>query len=141
MASILVPVDGSEPADRAVRYVVGLAGELRERPEIELLNVQYPVRGDVSMFVGSRQVEDYHREEGMKALEKARALLDAAGLVYHVHIGVGEPAEVISQFENKTGCRQICMGTRGLGKVGGLLLGSVAQKVIQLSGVPVVLVK
>ncbi|MCJ9712965.1 universal stress protein, partial [Bordetella hinzii] len=38
-------------------------------------------------------------------------------------------------------CDRIVMGTRGLGAVGGLVLGSVAQKVIHLSPVPVTLVK
>jgi nucleotide-binding universal stress UspA family protein len=39
------------------------------------------------------------------------------------------------------GCAQIVMGTRGLGTVSGMLLGSVATKVIHLADVPVVLLK
>jgi nucleotide-binding universal stress UspA family protein len=48
---------------------------------------------------------------------------------------------MIAQYAKEKGCDQIVMGTRGLGTVQGLLLGSVATKVIHLANVPVMLVK
>ena len=77
----------------------------------------------------------------MAALKKAMQKLDAAKVKYHYHIGVGEEAEVICQYAKEKGCDQIFMGTRGLGSVSDLVLGSVATKVIHLSPVPVLLVK
>jgi YjbE family integral membrane protein len=138
---VLVPVDGSETAERAVRHVIEVSRELGRVPFVELLNVQHPVHGDVSRFVGAQQVEDYHREEGRKALAGARALLDAAQLPYASHVEVGDPAEMIMRHERSSGASRIVMGTRGAGGLGQLLLGSVAQKVIQLCSAPVTLVK
>ena len=67
--------------------------------------------------------------------------LDAARVKYHYHIGVGEESETIVKYAREKGCDQIFMGTRGLGSISGLLLGSVATKVIHLSPVPVLLAK
>jgi nucleotide-binding universal stress UspA family protein len=54
---------------------------------------------------------------------------------------IGNPAEVIVAFARHRKCGEIVMGNSGLGGVAGLLLGSVARKVIFLARIPVVLVK
>jgi nucleotide-binding universal stress UspA family protein len=142
MAKLLVPVDGSENSLRAVDFVIKKAGWYREPVEIHLLNVQPPiVSGNVTMFISQDQLNDYYQEEGLKALEPARAKLDGAQVPYQHHILVGDPAEMIARFARERGCDQILMGTRGLGAIGSLLLGSVATKVIHLADVPVLLVK
>jgi nucleotide-binding universal stress UspA family protein len=109
--------------------------------DIHLLNVQREVSGDVSRFVDKESVQDYHREKSQQALERARKLLDAAGVKYSVHMLVGKPWEVISDYAAATGRDLIVMGTRGLGSYTGGMLGSVAQGVAQRSPVPVLLVK
>ena len=43
MLKILALVDGSECANRAVRYVIDLSAACKEAPDIHLLNVQAPV--------------------------------------------------------------------------------------------------
>ena len=137
----LIPVDDSENALRAVDYVIKASGNSAAKPEILLVNVQRPLSGDVSTFVNSDVLHDFHREQGNKALASARARLDAAGAPYTHHILLGEPAVMICQFAKANACTQIVMGSRGLGSVTGMLLGSVATKVAHLGEVPVVLVK
>ena len=143
MNCLLVPIDGSENSLRVVQRLVekGLLYGVPGQAEVHLLNVQHPFTGNVGMFISQEQMRNAHQEEGIKALAEARQLLDRAGVKYSTHIGVGDPAEVIAQYAKEQGCAQIMMGTRGLGRVAGLLLGSVAQKVIHLSEVPVLLVK
>jgi nucleotide-binding universal stress UspA family protein len=77
----------------------------------------------------------------MKELSAARALLDIAGINCHYHIAVGTPHEVIMQYADEIGCDQIVMGPRGLGAVKSILLGSVASKIIELSTIPVLLIR
>ena len=57
------------------------------------------------------------------------------------HIGIGEPAHVIAHYANEKAIDQIVMGTRGLGSVAGLVMGSVTTKVLSLTDVPVLLIK
>lgn len=135
---VLLPVDGSEPSTRATAHVLDLAA--RGLPvEIHLLNVQPAVRGVVGSLVPHAEVEDYHRDEGMKALDACRALAAAAGLTAHCHVSVGDPGPTVLAFVETLACDQVVMGTRGLGAVGGLVLGSVAQHVVTHSQVPVTL--
>ena len=57
------------------------------------------------------------------------------------HIGVGEIGETVARYVKEFSAQQIAMGTRGLGPVAGMLLGSVTTKVVQAVNVPIVLVK
>lgn len=137
---ILVPMDGSDCALRAIEHLLGNyapGGGL----QLELLNVQPPLSGDVSMFFDEARIAAYHREEGEKALARARERLERAGVAYTHHIKIGEAAEVIARSAEESGCDQIVMGTHGRGTIAGLMLGSVATKVLHLAPCPVVLVK
>lgn len=141
MLRILVAVDGSESSDRAVSHLLRKLGWYKESPEIHLLNVQASLPADVSRFISPEQLEGFHRERGEEALASARAVLDAAKIRYVTHIGIGEPAHVVSHYAKEKAIDQIVMGTRGLGTVGGLVMGSVTTKVLSLTDVPVLLIK
>ena len=143
MLKFMVAVDGSAPSNRAVDHLVKHLGMLRKTAEVHVLNVQHPIPYGrrVSAVVGREKIARFHREEGMTALRTVMRKLDAAGIKYHRHIGVGAEAETICEFARRKRCDQIFMGTRGLGRMSNLLLGSVATKVIHLARVPVVLVK
>ena len=143
MLTFLVPVDGSESSSRAVDHLIAKLGWFKDGTEIHLLNVQHPIPygNRVSSVVGHDKIAQYHKEEGMAALKTAMQKLDTAMITYHHHIGVGDEADIISKYAKEKGCDQIIMGTRGMGTVSNLVLGSVATKVIHLSPVPVLLVK
>ena len=142
MLKLLVATDGSDNANRVIDHVIKQAGRCAEPVEVHLLNVQPPLVGvNVKLFISREDLNDYYHDEGMVALKSAREKLDAAGIKYAFHIGVGDPAEVIAQYAGDNQCEQIVMGTRGLGTVSNLVLGSVATKVIHLAKVPVLLVK
>jgi len=141
MLKMLLPVDGSDACSKAIARFIPILGWYKEMPAIHLLNVQYPLHGDISMFVNEENIKQYHQEEGLKDLVQVRELLDTANVAYQYHILVGEPAETIMQFARAQQCDQIVIGPRGLGLVTGMLLGSIASKLIHLSDIPVLLVK
>lgn len=139
---ILIPVDGSDHALHAVDHVIKSTGALKDTPQVLLLNVQWNVaKGNVKLFIDQETIKDYHREQGMAALQSARATLDAAGLPYQYHISVGSPAEAIAQYAREQAVDQIVMGRQGEGGLKSLLLGSVVGKVLHLADCPVLLVR
>lgn len=142
MFKALLPVDGSDHSLSAVRHAIKLHRN-KELSEIYLLNVQPPVRGDVTAFVPQVVVDDYHIEEGDKALAKARQLLDEAGVPYKKHIHVGNPAHVIAHMAKDLRCDQVIMGTHGFGTVTQILMGSVSHEAIHQMDpkIPVTLIK
>ena len=140
MLKVLVPADGSDASQRAVDHLIGTP-QYKDDAEIHLINVQPPLPGRAAAAVGHTNVEDYHREEGLKALKVVQERLNAAGVKYHCHIAVGDPAKVIVHYAKEHGIDQVVMGTHGRGAVASALMGSVARQVLASSPVPVVLVK
>jgi len=139
MLKTLIPVDGSPNSDRAVGFLIKLAGNSKEPLEVHLLNVQHPFPGTIKGV--AEQARQYHHEEGMKAMASASKLLDDAKIKYTYHIGVGEVGEIVAHFVNDLKCEQVVMGTRGMSSVANMVLGSSATKVLHLVDVPVLLVK
>ena len=141
MQKILLPVDGSDNSNQSVVNFIQQLNWYKERPEIHLLNIQSPLDGNVSLFINQADIKQYHQEEGLKCLQNARALLDKAEIAYQFHITLGDAAAMIVQFATEKQFDLIVLGSRGQGTVKSLLLGSVANKVMQLSPIPVLLVK
>lgn len=140
--NILLPVDGSPCSERAVDYLVRYGAALREMPGVHLLHVHPPIPiGRIQAHVGQATLEAYYREESEARLLAARGRLDAAGLAYTPHIHVGVPAETIAKVAGELGCELIVMGTHGHGLVAGLVMGSVAARVLHLAACPVLMVK
>ncbi len=141
MYNILIPVDGSASSERAVRHVVELA-KLVGPMQAHLVNVQPAVTAwEVKRFLREEEINGLHESLSEEATQAACAILDAAGIPYQRHHRVGEVAETIAELADSSGCNQIVMGTRGMGSVEGLLLGSTSTKVLHLVHVPVTLVK
>jgi nucleotide-binding universal stress UspA family protein len=142
MRSILVAVDGSETSLRVVEQVIEDMGHFKEPVQVHLLNVQPTLGGvNVKLFIGKDELAAYYQEQGAAALQAARDRLQAAGIAHLHHIGVGDPAQVVVDYAKNKHCGRIYMGSRGLGSMKGMILGSVATKVIHLGTVPIVLVK
>lgn len=138
MHKVLIAADGSDHAARAAEFVVELAKVARL--ETVLVNVQ-PQPDFRSLALNREAILRAEREDATAAMAPAKQRLEAAQLPVTVRIEHGEPAQTIVRVAEETGCDHIVMGTRGLGSLAGLMLGSVATKVLHLAHVPVTLVK
>ena len=143
MLKFLIPVDGSEPSEQAVKELLRYLSWIEPEVEIHLLNVQpaVPYGRRVSSMVGHSRLKAYQQEDGLAALKPARTLLDKAGVPYKYSIGAGDAADAIIRYANEQRCDQILMATQGMGSLAGLVMGSVATKVVHLSPVPVLLMR
>lgn len=139
---ILIPLDGSASALRALDYVINHIDTFSVPPVLLLLNVQWKVAtGNVKLFINQDTINDYYREQGLNELQAARDALDAAKLPYQYHISIGTPAESIAQYAREQGVEQVVMSRQGQGGLQQLLLGSVVSKVLHLVDCPVLLIK
>ena len=141
MKKVIIPVDGSEPSKRAVQYVIDLVrGGLRV--EIELVNVRVPIDSAyLQRFITREALQDWYRDEGESELKTATALLDRAELPYRKQIVTGPVAQTIAHHAKRVGADSIVMGTRGMGSIGNLVLGSVATGVVHETELPVTLIR
>ncbi|MFA7669017.1 MAG: universal stress protein [Burkholderiaceae bacterium] len=141
MKTILLPVDGSENSSRAVQRAIEI---VKDSSDARLLVVTaYPpiVSGNVKSFFSAEDIQSFYQDEGNKALEPARAILDKAGIAYDAKVLVGPVAQTIADYAKKNQADTMIMGTRGLGTVTGMGLGSITTKVLSLVDIPVLLVK
>ena len=136
---ILVAVDGSKSALKAVQALIDHADWYAAKPQVELLAVHLPV--PKVGHINKAQLERYYNEEGESMLAAAKKKLDAAGVPYQARVLVGPVAETIVRHAKSTRCELIYIGTRGMSEIGKALLGSTATKVLHISDVPVLLVK
>jgi nucleotide-binding universal stress UspA family protein len=144
MVKVLLPVDGSRHALAATRRLIHDADWFKDPIDVELVTVQgrMPRVSGLSRAVLSQAaIARHYREQGEKALASSKRLLSKAGIHHAEHILVGDVAPTLVKHAASKGCDMIYMGTRGLTATSGLLLGSVATRVLHLARVPVVLVK
>ena len=142
MRKLLVPFDRSDNAMRALRHALALAKE-SGRVELLIVHAHEPAHdyGRVAAYRPIAEIEDLLRRESAEILEPALRVAREAGVAFASRILTGDIAPVLVECAEASGCDGIVMGTRGMGAVGNLVLGSVATKVIHLTKVPVTLVK
>jgi nucleotide-binding universal stress UspA family protein len=148
MQRILVGVDGSAPSLRAVQF----AADLASKYDAELILMTIVPRLSPEL---EPEAEQYARVENI-ALPEARLALTAAGNVLgHARTEAvakgatrvsaepcfGDPAREIITAARDRGADLIVVSSRGHGRLVGLLIGSVAQKVVSLAHCPVVVVR
>lgn len=141
MTAFLVPVDGSTSSLHAIGYAVTQAK--RARATLHLLNVQLTVEtyGTVPAYLSPRKHRELTMPIANTILSQAAQRLKRTGIKFETHVVYGDIAATIVRMSRRLSCEAIIMGTRGMGAIGDLLLGSIATKVTHLSRLPVTLVK
>lgn len=140
MRKILMPVDHSDNAQRAVGYAASL---VRETPSLQLylLNVQEPIEPRMHAQLTHDEIRSIQAQEAELVLEPLRQILNSVGAQYRAEWRSGPVAPTIADYAREIGCDGIVMGTRGMSAIGNLVMGSTATKVVNLATVPVTLVK
>jgi nucleotide-binding universal stress UspA family protein len=134
---LLVPIDGSNHSLRALAHVikrVASDGQI----QIFVLNVQLPL--PPSLFVTRSMIADHNKTKSKEDLARALRMLDRSAVKAEILVRVGELGETIVKVARQKHCGEIVLGSRGLGNLKGLILGSVTTKVIHAARVPVTVV-
>ncbi|WP_336037761.1 universal stress protein [Halobacterium yunchengense] len=137
---ILVPTDGSEETRQAVEHAVDLAEE--HGATIHALYVVNSASfSSLPMESSWESVAAMMNEEGAAALDDVEAIADERGVSVERALVDGSPSREIVRYAEDEGCDLVVMGTHGRGGIDRLLLGSVAEKVVRSSTVPVLTVR
>jgi nucleotide-binding universal stress UspA family protein len=133
---VLVPTDGSVGVDRAVAHAVDLA--VAHGAEIHAVYVVNTVGlVGLPMDASLEGLDEMLRSDADHALERVREAAEGADVAVTTHVIEGSPSTEIVRFAEREGCDLIVMGTHGRGGIDRLLLGSVTEKVVRASNVPV----
>jgi len=138
---LLVPLDGSAASQLALDHALWLA--LRDPASVVLLlnvqNMESLGRSDIAVRTGRERDEAIQHSEPV--LRASVLKCQESGVRHEALAEFGPVGETIERIAREASVDQIVMGTRGLGRLRGLLLGSVATQVVHLTRVPVTLVK
>ncbi|WP_158055840.1 universal stress protein [Halorussus halophilus] len=138
---ILVPIDGSPQSDDALDYAL----EEFADDDLTLLHVIDPSDAGYSTSVGmpggSEEWYEGAKDESEALFEDAQAEADEYGVEFDTATEVGQPSRTIVEYAEEHGFDQIVMGSHGRSGMSRILLGSVAEKVVRRSPIPVTVVR
>lgn len=135
---ILLPVDGSEHATRATTYALKMAGLMRASLLLLYCHRPFPVKLGEPYF---QKAVDKIMVRANTRLDPFRSMLTEKGADFTDLIIEGPPGEKICEVARIERCEMIIMGCRGRSDLKGLLLGSVAHRVLQQAPCPVLVVR
>lgn len=146
LKNILVATDASPAANRAINLAADMAGrygatlhllyavrEMQLPPELKKMAEVEKIAGartDVLDFVGRKILGDAESRALKKGATKVTSSLEH-----------GDPATAILRYAKRRKADLIVLGTRGLGQVKGMLMGSVSRKVTNLSDISCLIIR
>jgi nucleotide-binding universal stress UspA family protein len=144
MKSILVSIDGSGAALRALEQAVRLA-KASAGCKLHLVHAHEEplIYGEIAVYVPRAKMATLQREisDGVLAAAEAAARLKESGVPYSKEVVSGSIGQAIAGHAERLGCDLIVMGRHGSSTVGQLFMGSVAMKVLHATQLPVLLVR
>ena len=137
---ILVPTDGSSEGERAVAHALDVAA-VHGAGVHTLYVVDTASYAGMPMESAWEGVGELLRSDAREALERVEEIAAPTGLDVETAVVDGSPSREIIRYAESNGCDLIVMGTYGRGGIDRLLLGSVAEKVVRGSSIPVLTVR
>ena len=135
---VLVGFDGSPSSRKALEYAQGLSRKLHS--SITALTVVRLPDFSQSMDEVEETMDEAEKRFG-PLHQEIRETGQEGGLLITTEIVHGHPAEKLISYAKENGFDLIVVGTRGLGGFKKLVIGSVAQKVVSYSNIPVLIIK
>jgi nucleotide-binding universal stress UspA family protein len=137
---ILVAVDGSEHAQRALDLAMTLAPQLGSSLTLAYAVPEAVLLGEpalVNLAEMQRQHEDYARGllDGLQAKHAGR------GVAIETRVLHGSPAEAISDAAASLPADMVVVGTRGRNALARVLLGSISDRLVHICPKPVLVVR
>ena len=138
--TVLFPTDGSDTATEAAAHAIDLAD--RHDATLHVLYVVDHERvSRMAPKLGTDHIKETLQQEGERATSEIADQAANAGLETTTSLREGAPADIITSYAETVDADAVVMGTNGRTGMDRLLLGSVAERVIQTTELPVMTVK
>lgn len=138
---IVLAADGSKYTKKALAFLVTHESLAGPDDEVIVVHAQPALPPRVRSAVGADIANGYLADEAEKVLAPIRKFLDKHDIRFRCEWSVGHAHEQVVKMAKKSKAHMIVMGSHGHGVLGRAFLGSVAQKVVTESEIPVLLVK
>lgn len=137
--AILVPYDGSDPADRAVEHAVNMVDD----EALVLLRVIEASDGMIEAGIDlvQEKLKEMQQQETGGLSAESKSLLDDADVAFRIEFSVGKPSREIVSFAEENDVTQVIIGSHGRRGVSRVLLGNVAEKVVRRAPTTVTVVR
>ncbi|WAI00681.1 universal stress protein [Methanogenium organophilum] len=136
---ILLATDGSENARRAADEAAGLARELSSH--VILVYIINTPPSQSRMAKANFDVHSLLEEDARSEIKDTIQIFEKEDLPYTLKVAIGDPAAEIIEIAEKEKTDMIVIGSRGLGTIKGVFMGSVSQRVAHHASCPVMIVK
>jgi nucleotide-binding universal stress UspA family protein len=142
---IVVPLDGSELAECVLPHLEAVTSNTKVST-VELVRVVQPLE----MHYKAALPLDAKQEKQMNAaaikeaedyLQKVRAKLDTSQMTVTTKVLTGHVAETLASYLEKSGADLLLIATHGRSGLSRWVMGSTAQRVVEISCVPVLMVR
>jgi nucleotide-binding universal stress UspA family protein len=141
---IMVPLDGSQVAECVIPHIEAIAGKSAAR--VELVTVieplEIPTRGQIALSDDDiKQIDAEGKNEAGKYLKQVASRLKQAGINAESVILSGKAADSLVRYAVNNGVDLIIMATHGRSGISKIFWGSVAEKILRATDIPVLLIK
>lgn len=140
LSKILVPTDGSEPSMRAAEFAIKLAKKFNAEI-ITVYVIDRLIMEEVSKVHEKQELEDEIKRKAERSLNYVVKSAEIEGLKASPILLEGQPYDQIIRQAETSGVDIIVMGTTGRRGMERILIGSVAERVIEYAPCPVLVVK
>lgn len=137
--NIMIATDGSENSQRAISYGIKLA-KFSGATVYAVYVVNTPSTISDSWTAGKETMHEVMRDDGRNILSRVKKFAEDSKVPVKEILLEGYPSSEIINFAEKNNIDLIIMGTLGKTGIEKFLLGSVAEKVVRSSKVPVMVV-
>jgi nucleotide-binding universal stress UspA family protein len=137
---ILIPTDGSDYSMRAAEYGISIAKMLDAQIMVVYV-IDDVVLDQISKVTEHEDVERELKQDGQRHINYVLGLAEKESVKATSLLAKGRPFDQIVHLAKEQNMDLIVMGTYGLRGAERILIGSVAERVIEYSPCPVLVVK
>jgi nucleotide-binding universal stress UspA family protein len=138
ISRVLVPVDGSEMAERALRYALDVHADA-EITVLYVVGEPSPMFGEATALALSDDLEEAAEARAQDVLDRAREVAAGSGVQIDTAVEIGHPARAIVNRAEEFDA--VVLGSHGGSLADRLFVGDVATSVFRRSPVPVTVVR